>query len=63
MIKKIFNIVKKIVFAFLILYGLNLTLNSTSLNIIIPINIITILLVSFLGFPGLCAIIILFLII
>ncbi|MGN1379366.1 MAG: pro-sigmaK processing inhibitor BofA family protein [Bacilli bacterium] len=63
MIKKIFNIIKKVVFAFLILYGLNLTLSSTSLNIIIPINIITILLVTLLGFPGLCAIIILFLII
>lgn len=63
MIKRIFNIIKKVVFAFLILYGLNLTLSSTSLNIIIPINIITILLVTLLGFPGLCAIIILFLII
>ena len=63
MIKKMFNVVKKIIFSFLILYALNLTLSSTSLNIIIPINIITILLVSLLGFPGLCAIIILFLII
>ena len=48
MIKKMFNVVKKIIFSFLILYGLNLTLSSTSLNIIIPINIITILLVSLL---------------
>lgn len=59
MLKRIFLFIKKIVFAFCILYGLNLMVSS--LNIIIPINILTLLSVAFLGFPGLCMIIILFL--
>ncbi len=61
MIKKIFNIVKKIVLSICILYTINLLLSS--LNIIIPINFITILILSLLDFPGLCGIVILYLLI
>lgn len=59
MLKKMFWFIKKIVFAFCILYGVNLIVSS--LNVIIPINIFTILSVAFLGFPGLCMIIVMFL--
>ncbi len=50
MAKKIIKVVRKICMAFVMLYGLNLILSSV--NIFIPINIITIGLVSFLGSPG-----------
>lgn len=61
MLKKIFWFIKKILFAFCVLYGLNVIV--ASLEVIIPINILTLLSVAFLGFPGLCMIIIMFLII
>ncbi len=61
MLKKIFWCIKKILFAFCVLYGLNVMV--ASLEVIIPINILTLLSVAFLGFPGLCMIIIMFLII
>ena len=50
MTKKIVKVVKKICFAFVMLYGLNVILSGV--NIFIPINIITVVLVSFLGTPG-----------
>lgn len=50
MTKKIIKVVRKICIAFVMLYGLNLILSSV--NIFIPINIITITLVSLLGTPG-----------
>ena len=59
MLKKMFWFIKKIVFAFCILYGVNLIVSS--INVIIPINIFTILSVAFLGFSGLCMIIVMFL--
>ena len=50
MIKKIFNILKKIILAVLFIYTYNkLTL---PLNIIIPINVITVGLVSICGIPS-----------
>lgn len=55
MIKKMINIVKKIVFTCLILYGYNIVMSS--LNIAIPINIITVLIISILGLPSLLALI------
>ena len=61
MIKKIYTIVKKIVFAFLMLYGLNYFISS--LQIYIPINVITVGIVSFLGVPGLSSLIILYFIV
>ena len=49
--KNIFNFVKKIIFAILLLYTYNLV--ASSFNLIIPINLITILIISILDFPGL----------
>lgn len=55
MLKKIFIILKKIVMAVFVLYGYNLL--AAPLNFIIPINIITVLLVSLLGIPALLSLI------
>ena len=59
--KKLINILRKVVWAFLLLYGLNYFISS--LNIYIPINFITISIVTLLGLPGLSALIILFFIV
>jgi len=59
--KKIIAIVRKVVVAFLLLYGLNYFINS--LHIYIPINIFTLGIVSLLGIPGLSSLIILFFIV
>ena len=48
---KIFSLFKRILFSFVILYGFN-TIGS-SFNLIIPINVITISLITLLGFPAL----------
>lgn len=45
------KILKKTMFAFLIIYGLDLILGS--FNIIVPINYYTVAIVTALGFPGL----------
>ncbi|MCI8394469.1 MAG: hypothetical protein HFH86_03190 [Bacilli bacterium] len=58
MIKKIINAGRKIVIAFLILYGFNLLVSS--INIFIPINVITLGTVSCLGVPGLLSLIAMF---
>lgn len=58
MIKKIASVLRKIVVAFLILYGFNLLVSS--INIFIPINVITVGLVTFLGIPGLLSLIVMF---
>ena len=50
--------VKKIVIGIFILYGFNLLVSS--INIIIPINYITVGTVSFLGIPGLLSLVLLF---
>lgn len=50
MINKIIKQVRKLCMAFIMLYGLNLILSSA--NIFIPINIITLIVVTFLGSPG-----------
>lgn len=59
--KKLYLALKKIVFAFLMLYGLNYFL--TSLQIYVPINVFTVGIVSLLGIPGLSSLIILFFIV
>lgn len=59
--KKIVNLLRKVVVAFLILYGFNLLVSS--INIYIPINIITIGVTSFLGISGLLSLVVLFFII
>lgn len=50
MAKKIIKYIRKLCVSFVMLYGLNILLSTTS--IFIPINIITIVLVTFLGTPG-----------
>lgn len=58
---KLGTILKKVVFAFGIIYGINVILSSV--NIHIPINIITLGITSFLGVPGLLSIFAIFFII
>lgn len=55
--KKIIHFVKKIIFSALVLYGYNLII--APLGAIIPINIITVLTIAFLGIPSLFSFIIL----
>lgn len=61
MIKILKKVVKKVVFAFVLLYGLNVIVSS--INIFIPINVFTISIVSILGVPGLLSLISIFFII
>ncbi len=61
MLRKVFEIVKKIVLAFLFIYSLNLFVNS--LNILIPINLFTLGTVTALGLPGLLSLVVMFFII
>ena len=50
MLKKIFNIIRKLVVAVLLIYAYNKL--AVPLNVVIPINIITVLLVSLGGIPS-----------
>ena len=61
MFKILKKVVKKVVFAFVLLYGLNVIVSS--INIFITINIFTISIVSILGVPGLLSLISIFFII
>ena len=61
MIKKVAMVVKKIVLSFLMLYGLNYFISS--LQICIPIDLITVSIVTLLGVPGLSSLIILYFIV
>lgn len=47
----ILKIIKKLVFAILIIYGLDLLIQN--LGVFVPLNLVTISVVSILGFPGL----------
>ncbi|CCY27709.1 MAG: pro-sigmaK processing inhibitor BofA family protein [Acholeplasma sp.] len=59
MLKKLFNLLKKIVVSAFALYGFNLLVSP--LNLIIPINVITVGSLSLLGLPAIfCFIIIYF---
>lgn len=55
--KKIVYLLKKIIFSFVILYGFN-TIGS-NFSLIIPINFITLFLITFLGFPALFSLVLL----
>lgn len=55
MFKIIRKVVSRIIISIFLLYGLDLLVSN--LNVIIPINAITVGLTSILGIPGLCAII------
>ena len=59
--KKILKILSKLCFAFVMLYGLNLILSG--INIFIQINIITIVLVTLLGSPGILGLVVVYLLI
>ncbi|MBQ6840862.1 MAG: pro-sigmaK processing inhibitor BofA family protein [Bacilli bacterium] len=61
MLNILVKVVKKVIVAIFMLYGLNILISS--MNIVIPINVISIVLVSLLGLPGLTTLVILFLII
>ena len=58
MINLLIKVVKKVILAIFLLYGLNLIISS--LNVVIPINLISVIMVSLFGIPGLCTLIILF---
>jgi hypothetical protein len=53
--KKTFKILKKVIFSGFLLYGYNVL--ASPLNIIIPINVVNILIVSFVGIPSLFSLI------
>ncbi len=55
--KKIIEILKKVILSAFILYGYNLI--ATRFNLVIPINLITLTSVSFLGFPMLFVLVLL----
>ena len=59
--KKILKILSKLCFAFVMLYSLNLMLSG--INIFIPINLITIILVTCLGSPGILGLVAVYLLI
>ena len=61
MIKKLIRLLRSIVVAFLLLYGLNYLV--ASLHVYIPINFFTVMITSFLGLPGLASLIIMFFIV
>ncbi len=61
MIKKIFQFVKRIIVSAFILYGFNLIV--APLNIMIPLNFITVLALSILGIPALFSFLIILLLI
>lgn len=51
--KVLFKLLKKVIFSAFLLYGYNLI--AVNFNMIIPINVITILSMCFLGMPSLLA--------
>lgn len=51
MIKKVFRFIKKLIFSSFLLYGYNML--ALPINIIVPINPITILATTILGIPAL----------
>ena len=55
--KKILNLLKRVVLSFIILYGYNLI--ASNFNMVIPINIITVGVVALLGVPSLVALLLL----
>lgn len=60
MLKKVFKLLKKVLFSCFLLYGYNLL--SAPLNLIIPINIYTVSAITILGIPALLSLIVILLI-
>ena len=61
MVKKMFNILKRIIISAFILYGYNLIV--TPINLTIPINLITVGLLTVFGIPALFALIIILIVV
>ena len=61
MLKKLFNLIKRIVISAFVLYGYNLLV--TPINLIIPINIITVTLLTIFGLPALFSLIIILIVV
>ena len=61
MLKKIFSVLKKVVFYSFLLYGYNLLVNP--LNLMVPINVITVLALSIFGVPALISFIFVYLVV
>lgn len=61
MLKFLISILKKIIFGLVILYSYNMI--AVNFNLVLPINIATVLLVSFLGFPALFSLTLLYFVI
>lgn len=55
MFKKVFKVMKRVIMSVFLLYGYNLI--AAPLGFIIPINLITILLISILGIPALLSLV------
>lgn len=53
--KTIISIIRKIIFAFLLIYGFNLLYGTFKMNI--PMNVYTIAITTILGFSGFCGVI------
>jgi len=60
-INKIINILKKIIISAFVLYGYNVM--ASPLNIIIPINIVTVGLLTILGIPAIFSLIVIYIVI
>ena len=58
MLQKVFNVIKKIILTVLLIYGYNKL--ALPLNVVIPINIITVLFVYICGIPSLLCLILFF---
>ena len=61
MFKKLFNLIKRIVISAFVLYGYNLLV--APINLIIPINIITVSLLTIFGLPALFSLIIILIVV
>lgn len=55
--KNVIELLKKIIMSYIVLYGYNLI--AANFNMLIPINLITVLLVTILGVPSLIALVLL----
>jgi len=53
--KYVISILKRIIFGFFVLYSFNII--SSNFNLVIPINVVTVTIVSLLGFPALFALV------
>ena len=53
--KYVILILKRIIFGFFVLYSFNII--SSNFNLVIPINVVTVTIVSLLGFPALFALV------